>query len=177
MKIILNSVGALGNLTLVLIITVFIFAVVGKQVLGKCYANKLSKISTTANLRWHMMDFYHSFLVIFRILCGEWIETMWECMEVAGQGLCLPIFLLVLVIGNLVVSFKLFSIPAEPSYIGIFIIWRVFIHFGFLDVSWFLWFLLSLFHFLPCLSHTRSGQFKIHKMIHSCESTDMQHFP
>lgn len=108
MKIILNSVGALGNLTLVLIITVFIFAVVGKQVLGKCYETNFTKISINKNLRWHMKDFCHSFLVIFRILCGEWIETMWECMEVAGEHLCLPIFLLVLVIGNLVVSFKLF---------------------------------------------------------------------
>ncbi|KAM6210827.1 sodium channel protein type 5 subunit alpha-like [Sarcoramphus papa] len=103
MKIILNSVGALGNLTLVLIITVFIFAVVGKQVLGTYYENNYHKINTDENLRWHMKDFCHSFLIIFRILCGEWIETMWECMEVAGKGLCLPIFLLVLVIGNLVV--------------------------------------------------------------------------
>ncbi|XP_074755968.1 sodium channel protein type 5 subunit alpha-like [Athene noctua] len=103
MKIILNSVGALGNLTLVLIITVFIFAVVGKQVLGKHYKRNYYKISTDENLRWHMKDFCHSFLIIFRILCGEWIETMWECMEVAGKELCLPIFLLVLVIGNLVV--------------------------------------------------------------------------
>lgn len=108
MKIILNSVGALGNLTLVLIITVFIFAVVGKQVLGSYYEDNWCKISTSKNLRWHMKDFCHSFLIIFRILCGEWIETMWECMEVAGKGLCLPIFLLVLLIGNLVVSFKLF---------------------------------------------------------------------
>ncbi|NWX40298.1 SCNAA protein, partial [Steatornis caripensis] len=103
MKIILNSVGALGNLTLVLIITVFIFAVVGKQVLGEFYKTNYCKISTNENLRWHMKDFCHSFLIIFRILCGEWIETMWECMEVAGKELCLPIFLLVLVIGNLVV--------------------------------------------------------------------------
>ncbi|NXW21456.1 SCN4A protein, partial [Circaetus pectoralis] len=103
MKIILNSVGALGNLTLVLIITVFIFAVVGKQVLGNYYESNYSKINTDEYLRWHMKDFCHSFLIIFRILCGEWIETMWECMEVAGKGLCLPIFLLVLVIGNLVV--------------------------------------------------------------------------
>ncbi|NXF86076.1 SCN4A protein, partial [Eubucco bourcierii] len=103
MKIILNSVGALGNLTLVLIITVFIFAVVGKQVLGIYYETNSYRISTDGNLRWHMKDFCHSFLIIFRILCGEWIETMWECMEVAGKGLCLPIFLLVLVIGNLVV--------------------------------------------------------------------------
>ncbi|XP_025947376.1 sodium channel protein type 5 subunit alpha-like [Apteryx rowi] len=103
MKIILSSVGALGNLTLVLIITVFIFAVVGRQVLGKYYKKNYHRINIDENLRWHMKDFFHSFLIIFRILCGEWIEMMWECMQVAGEGLCLPIFLLVLVIGNLVV--------------------------------------------------------------------------
>lgn len=104
-KIIGNSVGALGNLTLVLAIIVFIFAVVGMQLFGKSYIDNVKKISTTGNLpRWHMNDFFHSFLIIFRILCGEWIETMWDCMEVAGQPLCLLVFLLVMVIGNLVVS-------------------------------------------------------------------------
>ncbi|NXN81087.1 SCN5A protein, partial [Bombycilla garrulus] len=103
-KIIGNSVGALGNLTLVLAIIVFIFAVVGMQLFGKSYLDNVKKISTTGNLpRWHMYDFFHSFLIIFRILCGEWIETMWDCMEVAGQPLCLLVFLLVMVIGNLVV--------------------------------------------------------------------------
>ncbi|XP_027762392.1 sodium channel protein type 3 subunit alpha-like [Empidonax traillii] len=103
MKIILNSFGALSNLTLVLAITVFIFAVVGMQLLGSDYENKIHKISTSKTLRWHMMDFSHSVLTIFRILCGEWIEMMWECMEVAGKEECITIFLLVLVIGNLVV--------------------------------------------------------------------------
>ncbi|XP_025056251.1 sodium channel protein type 5 subunit alpha isoform X7 [Alligator sinensis] len=103
-KIIGNSVGALGNLTLVLAIIVFIFAVVGMQLFGKMYLDNVSKISSTGRLpRWHMNDFFHSFLIIFRILCGEWIETMWDCMEVAGQPLCLLVFLLVMVIGNLVV--------------------------------------------------------------------------
>ncbi|XP_027749325.1 sodium channel protein type 5 subunit alpha-like, partial [Empidonax traillii] len=103
MKIILNSFGALSNLTLVLAITVFIFAVVGMQFLGSDYEKKFHKISTSKNLRWHMKDFNHSILIIFRILCGEWIEMMWECMEVAGKQKCITIFLLVLVIGNLVV--------------------------------------------------------------------------
>ncbi|XP_025947355.1 sodium channel protein type 5 subunit alpha-like isoform X3 [Apteryx rowi] len=103
-KIIGNSVGALGNLTLVLAIIVFIFAVVGMQLFGKSYMDNVKEISKTGNLpRWHMNDFFHSFLIIFRILCGEWIETMWDCMEVAGQPLCLLVFLLVMVIGNLVV--------------------------------------------------------------------------
>ncbi|KAL1779033.1 sodium channel protein type 4 subunit alpha [Sigmodon hispidus] len=103
-KIIGNSVGALGNLTLVLAIIVFIFAVVGMQLFGKSYKECVCKIALDCSLpRWHMNDFFHSFLIVFRILCGEWIETMWDCMEVAGQAMCLTVFLMVMVIGNLVV--------------------------------------------------------------------------
>ncbi|XP_059709013.1 sodium channel protein type 2 subunit alpha-like isoform X3 [Haemorhous mexicanus] len=103
-KIIGNSVGALGNLTLVLAIIVFIFAVVGMQLFGKSYKECVCKISRDCVLpRWHMHDFFHSFLIVFRVLCGEWIETMWDCMEVAGQAMCLIVFMMVMVIGNLVV--------------------------------------------------------------------------
>ncbi|XP_030343665.1 sodium channel protein type 2 subunit alpha-like isoform X1 [Strigops habroptila] len=103
-KIIGNSVGALGNLTLVLAIIVFIFAVVGMQLFGKSYKECVCKISSDCKLpRWHMHDFFHSFLIVFRVLCGEWIETMWDCMEVAGQPMCLTVFMMVMVIGNLVV--------------------------------------------------------------------------
>ncbi|XP_062401291.1 sodium channel, voltage gated, type VIII, alpha subunit b [Sardina pilchardus] len=103
-KIIGNSVGALGNLTLVLAIIVFIFAVVGMQLFGKSYKDCVCKIAVDCVLpRWHMNDFFHSFLIVFRVLCGEWIETMWDCMEVAGQTMCLTVFMMVMVIGNLVV--------------------------------------------------------------------------
>ncbi|XP_053498854.1 sodium channel, voltage gated, type VIII, alpha subunit a isoform X2 [Ictalurus furcatus] len=103
-KIIGNSVGALGNLTLVLAIIVFIFAVVGMQLFGKSYRDCVCKIHVDCELpRWHMNDFFHSFLIVFRVLCGEWIETMWDCMEVAGQTMCLTVFMMVMVIGNLVV--------------------------------------------------------------------------
>ncbi|NXB06648.1 SCN5A protein, partial [Cnemophilus loriae] len=102
-KIICNSLGALSNLTLVLAIIIFIFAIVGVQLFGRSYAFNCTKINKDCKPRWHMKDFFHSFLVIFRILCGEWIETMWECMVVAEPSLCLVVFLLVMVIGNLVV--------------------------------------------------------------------------
>ncbi|KAL3970007.1 E3 ubiquitin-protein ligase [Sarotherodon galilaeus] len=103
-KIIGNSVGALGNLTLVLAIIVFIFAVVGMQIFGKKYKDCVCKISDDCTLpRWHMNDFFHSFLIVFRVLCGEWIETMWDCMEVAGIPKCLTLYMMVMVIGNLVV--------------------------------------------------------------------------
>ncbi|KAG7277565.1 hypothetical protein CRUP_013883, partial [Coryphaenoides rupestris] len=89
-KIIGNSVGALGNLTLVLAIIVFIFAVVGMQLFGKSYKECVCKIDADCELpRWHMNDFFHSFLIVFRILCGEWIETMWDCMEVLNLFLAL----------------------------------------------------------------------------------------
>nr|XP_009941400.1 PREDICTED: sodium channel protein type 5 subunit alpha-like [Opisthocomus hoazin] len=101
-KIIGNSLGALSNLTLVLAIIVFIFAIVGVQLFGRSYGENSYKINKNGKPRWHMMDFFHSFLVVFRILCGEWIETMWDCMVVAEQPLCLLVFLLVMVIGNLV---------------------------------------------------------------------------
>ncbi|KAG5283253.1 hypothetical protein AALO_G00040070 [Alosa alosa] len=112
-KIIGNSVGALGNLTLVLAIIVFIFAVVGMQLFGSSYEQNSCKITEKCQddcskdcllPRWHMHDFPHSFLVVFRVLCGEWIETMWDCMEVhEGQAMCLTVFMMVMVIGNLVV--------------------------------------------------------------------------
>uniref|UniRef100_A0A6Q2YDV3 Sodium channel protein n=1 Tax=Esox lucius TaxID=8010 RepID=A0A6Q2YDV3_ESOLU len=103
-KIIGNSVGALGNLTLVLALIVFIFAVVGMQLFGKSYKDCVCKIAESCKLpRWHMNDFFHSFLMVFRVLCGEWIESMWDCMEVAGQNMCMVVFLMVMVIGNLVV--------------------------------------------------------------------------
>ncbi|KAJ6659310.1 hypothetical protein lerEdw1_019181 [Lerista edwardsae] len=115
MKIMLKSVGPLSNLTLVLMLTVFIFALVGKQGLEDSYKNAsancdptpgcglVTNASETCRLRWHMKDFLHSFLIIFRILCGEWIETMWGCMLVANHGWCVALFMLVLVVGNLVV--------------------------------------------------------------------------
>nr|BAA04133.1 voltage-gated sodium channel [Halocynthia roretzi] len=102
-KIIGNSMGSLGNLTLILIIVLFIFAVVGMQLFRERY--KEAELAGNLNMRWHMKDFGHSFLIVFRILCGEWIETMWDCLRWGGdiRGLCVPVFLLVQVVGNLVV--------------------------------------------------------------------------
>uniref|UniRef100_A0ACB8FW22 Uncharacterized protein n=1 Tax=Sphaerodactylus townsendi TaxID=933632 RepID=A0ACB8FW22_9SAUR len=112
----LKSVGPLGNLTLVLIFTVFIFALVGMQGFGTYYNTTGNKCCGPAPsplcpsggemcaLRWHMNDFFHSFLIIFRILCGEWINTMWDCMRITQkEGWCIILFMTVLVVGNLVV--------------------------------------------------------------------------
>ena len=44
-------------------------------------------------------------MIVFRVLCGEWIESMWDCMWVASK-VCVPFFLATVVIGNLVVSLR-----------------------------------------------------------------------
>lgn len=44
-------------------------------------------------------------MIVFRVLCGEWIESMWDCLLVGdGDVSCIPFFLATVVIGNLVVS-------------------------------------------------------------------------
>ena len=41
-------------------------------------------------------------MIVFRVLCGEWIESMWDCIYVAGPA-CVPYFLATVLVGNLVI--------------------------------------------------------------------------
>ncbi|XP_031636806.1 sodium channel protein para isoform X42 [Contarinia nasturtii] len=97
-----RTVGALGNLTFVLCIIIFIFAVMGMQLFGKNYTDRVFLFPDGDMPRWNFTDFMHSFMIVFRVLCGEWIESMWDCMLV-GDVSCIPFFLATVVIGNLVV--------------------------------------------------------------------------
>nr|AQY19122.1 voltage-gated sodium channel Nav1.1 [Lepeophtheirus salmonis] len=97
-----KTVGALGNLTLVLCIIIFIFAVMGMQLFGKSYVDNIDRFPNKSLPRWNFVDFMHSFMIVFRVLCGEWIESMWDCMWIASK-VCVPFFLATVVIGNLVV--------------------------------------------------------------------------
>ncbi|GAB6019017.1 hypothetical protein CHUAL_000648 [Chamberlinius hualienensis] len=97
-----KTVGALGNLTFVLAIIIFIFAVMGMQLFGTDYDRNKSRFPNGEMPRWNFFDFMHSFMIVFRVLCGEWIESMWDCMLVSGWP-CVPFFLATVVVGNLVV--------------------------------------------------------------------------
>ena len=101
-SIVARTLGALGNLTFVLGIVIFIFAVMGQQLFAPLYQKYTEEFGEEMP-RWNFTDFLHSFMIVFRVLCGEWIESMWGCMRVAGWP-CVPFFLLTMVIGNLVVS-------------------------------------------------------------------------
>ncbi|CAL8294100.1 unnamed protein product [Lota lota] len=84
-KIIGNSMGALGNLTLVLAIIVFIFAVVGMQLFGKNYQDCVCKISKDCVLpRCTYEDVLHSSSVLLDV-------SAWLC---AVAILCSYVFVL-----------------------------------------------------------------------------------
>ncbi|XP_050308218.1 sodium channel protein 60E [Anthonomus grandis grandis] len=104
LSIIISTIGALGNLTFVLVIVIYIFAVIGMQLFAKDYTEE--KFYPDPVPRWNFKDFFHSFMMIFRILCGEWIEPLWDCMRAEskeGPGICLAVFLPTLVMGNFMV--------------------------------------------------------------------------
>lgn len=128
LSIILSSLGALANLTFVLAIVVYIFAVIGMQLFGRDYTPE--NFHPDPVPRWNFKDFFHSFMMIFRILCGEWAEPLWDCMRAErssvstrpdryrrarrapayrnnrcsqGSEICFSIFLPALVMGNFLV--------------------------------------------------------------------------
>ncbi|XP_041984425.1 sodium channel protein 60E isoform X2 [Aricia agestis] len=104
LSIIISTIGALGNLTFVLVIVIYIFAVIGMQLFSKSYTPE--KFDPDPIPRWNFNDFFHSFMMIFRILCGEWIEPLWDCMraeQASGAESCFFIFLPALVMGNFMV--------------------------------------------------------------------------
>ncbi|XP_066996031.2 sodium channel protein 60E-like [Anabrus simplex] len=104
LSIIISTIGALGNLTFVLVIVIYIFAVIGMQLFSKDYTRE--RFYPDPVPRWNFSDFFHSFMMIFRILCGEWIEPLWDCMRAEseqGPETCFFIFLPALVMGNFMV--------------------------------------------------------------------------
>ncbi|GAB6018918.1 hypothetical protein CHUAL_000570 [Chamberlinius hualienensis] len=104
LSIILSTLGALGNLVVVLLIIMYIFAVIGMQLFGSNY--RAVNFDPDPVPRWNFQDFPHSFLMIFRVLCGEWVEPMWDCMRSSegnnGQA-CIALFLPALIVGNFLV--------------------------------------------------------------------------
>ena len=96
-----SSVGAVGNITVILAIIVYMFAVVGMQLFQKAYEDP-TVFKGGEIPRWNFSDFGHSFMVIFRILCGKWIEPLWWTMRATSPAaifFILPAF----VIGNFVI--------------------------------------------------------------------------
>ena len=98
-----KSLGAFGNLALIMCIVLYMFAVTGMQLFGKSYTPDVFGSSIP---RWNFTDFAHSFMLIFRVVCGEWIEPLWDCMRASHPG-ALLLFIPAFVMGNFLVSLTL----------------------------------------------------------------------
>ncbi|XP_069780422.1 sodium channel protein type 4 subunit alpha-like [Narcine bancroftii] len=101
-NIIFKSLKEMGNLTLIVIIVIYIFTVIGMQLVGHDYENK-EAFAGNKIPRWNFRGFYNSFIMVFRILCGEWIEPLYDCMRCSKMYFCLPLFLLTYIAGNFLV--------------------------------------------------------------------------
>lgn len=106
-----NSVGPIGNITLILVLIIYIFAVLGVKVFGNAYTEEVFPDGIP---RWNFKDFWHSFMVVFRILCGEWIEPLWDCMKATNPGAIL-FFIPAFVIGNFIVSISHEALEKDHS--------------------------------------------------------------
>ncbi|PFX17439.1 Sodium channel protein type 4 subunit alpha B [Stylophora pistillata] len=96
-----NSVGPIGNITLILGLVIYIFALMGMKMFGKSYTPE--KFGEDGVPRWNFNDFWHAFMMVFRVLCGEWIEPLWDCMRATSPAAAIPFFIPAFVIGNFIV--------------------------------------------------------------------------
>ena len=69
----------------IVFIIIFIFAVMGMQLFGQDYYANVCERWECEMPRWNFTDFFHSFMIVFRVLCGEWIESMWDCIQASGM--------------------------------------------------------------------------------------------
>lgn len=95
-----RSLGALANLTLILTIIIYVFAVMGFQLFAASYVPE--NFPDQIVPRYNFVDFQHSFMIIFRILCGEWAEPMWDTIVAAGYASVI-FYVVALVVANFIV--------------------------------------------------------------------------
>lgn len=111
-----NSLVALKGLILLLFTFMFFCAVVGMNLFSLNYKKCVCKVNKDCQLpRWHMADFFHSFLNVLRIFCGEWIETLWDCFNVAGKFHCILYYMMVILIGNLLILYLFLALISSFS--------------------------------------------------------------
>ena len=64
------------------------------QLFGADYFENVCREFECDMPRWNFTDFFHSFMIVFRVLCGEWIESMWDCIKISGNLIILTYFVL-----------------------------------------------------------------------------------
>ncbi|GAB6019856.1 hypothetical protein CHUAL_001395 [Chamberlinius hualienensis] len=90
-----KSSRAMMHITYALIIFINAFAYIGFHL----FSNRMHQLIDIS--RWNFVDHQSSLYHVFRMVCGEWIELLWDCMHFNGW-ICLPYFFTTFVICNLV---------------------------------------------------------------------------
>ncbi|EDV26574.1 uncharacterized protein TRIADDRAFT_23340, partial [Trichoplax adhaerens] len=94
---IVSGAKALLYILLILILTIYVFAVLGMKIFRDAYRKHFENLP-----RWNFDDFIDSFMMIFRILCGEWIEPLYDAIQATNISSIL-FFLAAYVVGKLLV--------------------------------------------------------------------------
>ena len=120
-----NTAAALTKLFVVSAIATTSFALLGLILFKSSYLNFACEDGPNACVqmpRRNFIDYCHrygrktlriiqdvisnrlfpSFVVVFHVLLGEWIEPMWDCIDRAGY-ICVPYFVLIFVLGYIVI--------------------------------------------------------------------------
>ena len=89
----------------------FIFAVIGMQLFSTTYT--VEAFDGQPNFtpfpgfegvpEWNWNDFLHSFVMVFRVLCRETYQPMFNCKTANSWSICIPFYLAILFIGSYVV--------------------------------------------------------------------------
>ncbi|KAL5257648.1 hypothetical protein ACHWQZ_G012539 [Mnemiopsis leidyi] len=107
--IIAESISGLVYLSIILGVVIYTLSVIGMNLFidpyKQYYDNKTANPDSYGTMpRWNYKDFYHSFILLFRILCGEWIELLYETLNATkGQQWPVLFYLGALVLGNFLV--------------------------------------------------------------------------
>ncbi|KAJ0029040.1 hypothetical protein NQD34_004037 [Periophthalmus magnuspinnatus] len=74
-------IGLRSLWTLSLVVVVVFFTLFGNRFFTPDYGKNLCRLTEDCTItRWHTSDWLHAFMLVIRALCGEWIETMWDCI-------------------------------------------------------------------------------------------------
>ena len=99
--IIAESISGLVYLSIILGVVIYALSVIGMNLFKPPYEDFYT-VDTMP--RWNYLDFKHSFILLFRILCGEWIELLYETLEATRRNFWPVIFYVgALVIGNFLI--------------------------------------------------------------------------
>ena len=120
LAIVFDSVSQVAYLTVVLFVVLFIFAIIGKSLYADSYREFTdisfknstllypdNNVEVNTAPRWSFESFGSSFVLVFRVLCGEWVEPLYDCYKIADTISCVPFFILITLVANFLV-FNLF---------------------------------------------------------------------